>query len=248
VKSGGRIALGVTAGYFLGRTKKMKLALMLGGWAAGRQMGGPGQILGQAGRMLGENPQLSELTDQVRGRLLEAGKGAAMAVATRQVEALTDRLGRGVEQVGGVGRVADLADIDLDDVDLDVGDDYDGQDEEQPVRRTRRARTSDNGEPRSSRGSRSPSGSSSSGGSRSSGNSRASGTSRSSGGSRAAGQRSSPAGRRKPSRSSASGRTSGTATKAAKRESSSSARTQRKSTIARKASRTTRTRREGSDG
>jgi hypothetical protein len=46
VKCGARVALGV-AGYFLGRTNKMKLALMLSGMAAGRQAGEPGQILAQ---------------------------------------------------------------------------------------------------------------------------------------------------------------------------------------------------------
>jgi hypothetical protein len=40
VKCGVRVALGVAGGYFLGRTKKMKLAMMLGGMAAGRQAGG----------------------------------------------------------------------------------------------------------------------------------------------------------------------------------------------------------------
>ena len=55
MKCGARIAMGVAGGYFLGRTKKMKLALMMGGWAAGRELGGPGQILGQAGKMLGES-------------------------------------------------------------------------------------------------------------------------------------------------------------------------------------------------
>jgi hypothetical protein len=97
VKCGARIALGVAGGYFLGRTKKMKLALVLGGMAAGRQTGGPGQLLQQGAKLLGQSPDLGRLTDEIRGRLLEAGKGAAVAVATRQVEALTDRL---VSQVG----------------------------------------------------------------------------------------------------------------------------------------------------
>ena len=47
MKCGARVALGVAGGYFLGRTNKMKLALMLSGMAAGRQAGGPGQILAQ---------------------------------------------------------------------------------------------------------------------------------------------------------------------------------------------------------
>ena len=119
MKCGARIALGVAGGYFLGRTKKMKLALMLGGMAAGRQLGGPGQVLAQGAKLLGQSPELGRLTDEIRGRLLEAGKGAAVAVATRQVEALTDRLvtqlgtateagGRTAsdvgERAGGVGR------------------------------------------------------------------------------------------------------------------------------------------------
>jgi hypothetical protein len=97
VKCGARIALGIAGGYFLGRTKKMKLALMLGGMAAGRRAGGPGQLIAQGTKLLGQSPELGRLTDEIRGRLLEAGKGAAVAVATRQVEGLTDRL---VSQLG----------------------------------------------------------------------------------------------------------------------------------------------------
>jgi hypothetical protein len=48
VKCGVRVALGVAGGYFLGRTKKMKLAMMLGGMAAGRQAGGLVSCLGTA--------------------------------------------------------------------------------------------------------------------------------------------------------------------------------------------------------
>jgi hypothetical protein len=101
VKCGVRVALGVAGGYFLGRTKKMKLAMMLGGMAAGRQAGGPGQLLGQGMKLLGQSPELSRLTDELRGRLLDAGKGAAVAIATRQVENLTERV------VGQVGALTD---------------------------------------------------------------------------------------------------------------------------------------------
>jgi hypothetical protein len=103
MKCGARVALGVAGGYFLGRTKKMKLALMLGGMAAGRSAGGPGELLGRGTKLLSSSPELSRLTDEVRGRLLEAGKGAALAVATRQVESLTDRVGKRVESLGDIG-------------------------------------------------------------------------------------------------------------------------------------------------
>src|SRR3954447_15660248 len=77
VKCGARVALGVAGGYFLGRTKKMKLALALAGMAAGKRAGGPGQLLAQGTKLLGQSPELSRLTDELRGRLLDAGKGAA---------------------------------------------------------------------------------------------------------------------------------------------------------------------------
>ncbi|NMH96211.1 hypothetical protein [Pseudonocardia acidicola] len=81
----------------------MKLALMLGGMAAGRRNGGPAELLAQGTKLLERSPELQRLADEVRGRLLDAGKGAAMAVAARQVEALTDRVGKRVESLGDVG-------------------------------------------------------------------------------------------------------------------------------------------------
>jgi hypothetical protein len=97
------VALGVAGGYLLGRTKKMKLALMLAGMAAGRRAGGPGELLKGGTKLLSSTPELARLTDQVRGRLLDAGKSAALAVAARQVESLTDRVGRRVESLGDAG-------------------------------------------------------------------------------------------------------------------------------------------------
>jgi hypothetical protein len=116
VKCGVRVALGVAGGYFLGRTKKMKLAMMLGGMAAGRQAGGPGQLLAQGMKLLGQSPELSRLTDELGGRLLEAGKGAAVAIATRQVENLTERV------VGRVGALTDTGGKAVGDVAGTVGD------------------------------------------------------------------------------------------------------------------------------
>lgn len=112
MKCGARVALGVAGGYFLGRTKKMKLALALAGMAAGRRAGGPGQILAQGTKLLGQSPEITRLTDELRGRLLDAGKGAAVAIATKQVEALTERVVNrvgdltetGGKTVGGVGK------------------------------------------------------------------------------------------------------------------------------------------------
>lgn len=96
MKCAARVALGIAGGYFLGRTKKLKLALMLGGMAAGRR-GGAGELLSQGSKLLKNSPELAKLTDELRGRLIDAAKGAAVSVATRQVESLADRVSSTVE-------------------------------------------------------------------------------------------------------------------------------------------------------
>jgi hypothetical protein len=106
MKCGARVAIGVAGGYFLGRTKKMKLALMLGGMAAGRQAGGPGQLLGQGAKLLGSSPELAALRDQLTGRLVDAGKDAVMAVAARQIGSLTDRVSDRVESFADPERLS----------------------------------------------------------------------------------------------------------------------------------------------
>jgi hypothetical protein len=81
----------------------MKLALMLGGMVAGQRAGGPAELLSRGTKLIQSSPELSRLVGDVRGRLLEAGKDAAVAVAIRQVELLTDRVGKRVESLGDVG-------------------------------------------------------------------------------------------------------------------------------------------------
>jgi hypothetical protein len=146
MKCGARVALGVAGGYFLGRTKKMKLGLMLAGMAAGRQAGGPAALLGQGKNLLNASPELLRLTDEVKGRLLDAGKGAALAVATRQVEGLTDRVagrvesslgnlaerGRGATNSSGPARddVDDVDDVDEAEPDDRPPEEYDSEPQE----------------------------------------------------------------------------------------------------------------------
>lgn len=93
MKRGPQMALAVAGGYVLGRSKKMKLALMLGGLAAGRRIGGsPADLVAEGSKLLGSSPELGRLADQLRKGLVEAGKSAATAAAARQVDALSDRL------------------------------------------------------------------------------------------------------------------------------------------------------------
>ncbi|MGA5701477.1 hypothetical protein [Peterkaempfera bronchialis] len=84
----GQVALAVGASYLLGRLHKARWALALAGVAAGRRLrSGKG-----AGGLLKAPAQLGELAGTVRGQLLSAGKKAAVAAASSQIDKLSDRL------------------------------------------------------------------------------------------------------------------------------------------------------------
>lgn len=116
MKYGGRVMIAVAGGYVLGRTKKMKLAIMLAGMASGNKIArDPTQLLAQGTRLVQSSPQLSALSDQVRGRLVEVGKDVAVAVVSRQMDSLSDRLSERTDRLSGrldegTGDVADRAD------------------------------------------------------------------------------------------------------------------------------------------
>ncbi|MFA3878164.1 hypothetical protein ABS735_31705 [Streptomyces sp. MMCC 100] len=87
------MAAAVAGGYLLGRTKKAKLAFAVGSYLVGRRVGlSPGQVLGQGLGSLQRAPQFQELTDQVRGELLTAGRAAVTAAANRRLTGLADTL------------------------------------------------------------------------------------------------------------------------------------------------------------
>lgn len=122
-----RMALGlaVGAGYVLGRTKKMKLAVALGSLAAGKRMQlGPRAIAELVNKQLVENPQLKEIGDEIRQDLRGVGKAASGALVERQMTALADRLHGRTEQVRDqvAGVVPDVPGLDPDVPGLDQED------------------------------------------------------------------------------------------------------------------------------
>jgi hypothetical protein len=87
------LGLAVGAGYFLGRTKKLKMALAVGSLVAGKKLNlGPRGLAELAQRQLRDNPQFKEIGDQLRDDLRGVGKAATGAMAERQMSALADRL------------------------------------------------------------------------------------------------------------------------------------------------------------
>jgi hypothetical protein len=95
MKCGARIALGVGVGYLLGRQHKMRLAMMLAAaGATGKLGGGSRELLTQGMQRLSSSPELSKLTESVRGELVDTVKSAALHAATSRVESLNQRLQR----------------------------------------------------------------------------------------------------------------------------------------------------------
>ena len=95
MKSGPRIALAVAAGYALGRSRKMKLAIMVGGMLTARRLGtDPKELLEQGTRYVASSPEMKKLTGEVRERLLEAARTAAVSAASSRIDSFGENLSK----------------------------------------------------------------------------------------------------------------------------------------------------------
>src|SRR5690606_3539170 len=86
-----RVALPIFAGYYLGRRRKVRMAAALAaaGLAGKASNGGP---LAQGVKALGSAVELQQLTDSLRGELIEVAKTAALTAASRQIDSMSQRL------------------------------------------------------------------------------------------------------------------------------------------------------------
>ncbi len=111
MKTKGQVALAVGAGYMLGRTHRMKMALMLAAaGATGRFPGGPRDLLERGTKMLASSPEFAKISDSVREELVSAAKAAAVTAASQRINSLNNRLlSSGGEVVGDVGDTVDDA-------------------------------------------------------------------------------------------------------------------------------------------
>ncbi|MFG2320165.1 hypothetical protein [Streptomyces tendae] len=136
------MAAAVAGGYLLGRTKKAKLAFAVGSYLVGRRVGlSPGQVLGQGLGSLQRAPQFQELSDQVRGELMAAGRAAVTAAANRRLTGLADSLRERTDALAGEGRRDDGRDDHDGSWDEDAPDEdayFDEEDREQDREEDRR--------------------------------------------------------------------------------------------------------------
>ncbi|NSC20815.1 DNA primase [Streptomyces albus subsp. chlorinus] len=87
------VALAVTGGYVLGRTRKAKLALGVATLVAGTRLKyAPRALTRLATEQLEAYPQFAEVAEQLRDDLRGTGRAATGALVNRQVNALADRL------------------------------------------------------------------------------------------------------------------------------------------------------------
>jgi len=87
-----RVATAVAAGYVLGRFKKLRLAVMVGSALANDNVRNAalGYVKKGSGRF--SSSPSGTLTQQVGGKLVDAGKAAALAVAASKVDSISDRM------------------------------------------------------------------------------------------------------------------------------------------------------------
>ncbi|MEU9351121.1 DNA primase [Streptomyces griseoloalbus] len=117
------LGLAIGAGYLLGRTRKLKMAVAVGGLVAGKKLNlGPRMVADLVSQQLRDNPQFKELGDQLRGDLRGVGKAASGALVERQLDSFADRLhGRTAEmrdRLTGAGP-KDRAEADTEDAEDD---------------------------------------------------------------------------------------------------------------------------------
>lgn len=96
------VLVAAAGGYLLGRTKKAKLALVLGSLVAGRRLGlDPQELLRKGVRKVAGTPQFEELSEQIRGELTTAARSAVRAVADRRIDTFTDSLRQRTARLNG---------------------------------------------------------------------------------------------------------------------------------------------------
>ncbi|GGW79014.1 DNA primase [Streptomyces caelestis] len=132
------LGLAVGAGYLLGRTKKLKMAVAVGGLVAGKKMNlSPRMVADLVQQQLQNNPQFKEIGDQLRQDLRGVGKAASGAMVERQLDALADRLhGRTAQvrdQLAGVAPGAGDTDAEEpEDADAEESKDSGPEEDEEP--------------------------------------------------------------------------------------------------------------------
>lgn len=121
-----KVGAAVAGGYLLGRTKKARAVASLALWATGNRYRVRDVARDGAAR-LAQSPEVSKMSSELAGPLLEAGRRAALAVVQAQAQRLTQDL---------QDRTSALTDVGESLLQPDAPDDADEQPEDEPDERT----------------------------------------------------------------------------------------------------------------
>lgn len=103
MKTGPQIALAVGIGYVLGRTRKMKLAITVGGMLVGRRLPtDPKELLARGGKLIEASPALSKLTGEARQNMMDVVRSAAVSAASNKIESMGENLSRRAENLRSI--------------------------------------------------------------------------------------------------------------------------------------------------
>ena len=101
-----KVVAAVASGYLLGRTKKMKLAITIGSMLAGQRVAtSPRGLLKQGQELVESNPELAKIQDQIRDKLFEAAKAAAVATLSSRLEMFSDSLRTRTDDLRGLAEL-----------------------------------------------------------------------------------------------------------------------------------------------
>ena len=101
------IAVAIGGGYLLGRTKKLRFAIVIGGAVTGRRLPtSPTELFRVGAKVLAASPEWTRVSQAVRGRLLVAGRDAAIATVGYQIDVLTGRLAARLELLENPAAIA----------------------------------------------------------------------------------------------------------------------------------------------
>jgi hypothetical protein len=117
-----RIVAGVTAGYLLGRTRKLKLAFMVGSLLANRKL-----VSGQVDKLT-DAAGVGPLGEQ----LVSAGRKAAIGAVSSRIDSFSDKLSERTDALNGVASDEDEEE-DEDEEDDEGEEPEDEYDEEDPA-------------------------------------------------------------------------------------------------------------------
>ncbi|CAL9288094.1 DNA primase [Streptomyces sp. SudanB52_2052] len=136
------LGLALGAGYLLGRTRKLKMAMAVGGLVAGKKLNlSPRMVADLLQQQLRNNPQFKEIGDQLREDLRGVGKAASGAMVERQLDAFADRLHGRTAQVRDqlAGAVPGTGDTDAEKSGDEEPEDSGPEEDEEPERAPKEA-------------------------------------------------------------------------------------------------------------